>query len=144
MTEAKSQIAPAGLEPWQWPEEVWRRIVNRARAGRSLKPAAWPGGAQCAVALSFDADHETNPLREGDESPMRISQGQYGARQGIAAHPCPAGARAVPGHLLLPGGLRAAAPGRGARGGGGRPRDRHPFLDPRAQHHAAPSRPSAT
>jgi peptidoglycan/xylan/chitin deacetylase (PgdA/CDA1 family) len=34
------------------------------------------------VALSFDADHETNPLREGDESPMRISQGQYGARQG--------------------------------------------------------------
>ena len=83
MTETKSQIAPPGMEPWQWPEEIWTRIVNRARAGRSLRPPNWPGGAQCAVALSFDADHETNPLREGDESPMRISQGHYGARQGV-------------------------------------------------------------
>jgi peptidoglycan/xylan/chitin deacetylase (PgdA/CDA1 family) len=82
MTETRTQIAPPGLEPWQWPETTWRAIVNRARAGRSLKPRSWPNGAQCAVTLSFDADHETNPLREGDESPMRISQGQYGARQG--------------------------------------------------------------
>jgi peptidoglycan/xylan/chitin deacetylase (PgdA/CDA1 family) len=70
-------------EPWQWPEPVWRRIVGRARAGRNLKPATWPNGARCAVAISFDSDHETNPLRDGDESPMRISQGQYGARQAI-------------------------------------------------------------
>jgi peptidoglycan/xylan/chitin deacetylase (PgdA/CDA1 family) len=33
------------------------------------------------VAISFDADHETIPLRDSDESPMRISQGQYGERQ---------------------------------------------------------------
>lgn len=70
-------------EPWQWPEATWRRITGRARAGRSLRPAAWPGGARCAVALSFDADHETIPLRDGDESPMRISQGQYGNRQAM-------------------------------------------------------------
>jgi len=70
-------------EPWQWPEPTWRRIVGRARAGRSLRPRHWPDGARCAVALSFDADHETIPLRDGDESPMRISQGQYGARQGV-------------------------------------------------------------
>ncbi len=25
-------------EPWQWPEPTWRRIVGRARAGRSMKP----------------------------------------------------------------------------------------------------------
>jgi peptidoglycan-N-acetylglucosamine deacetylase len=68
-------------EPWQWPESTWRKIVGRARAGRSLKPRAWPNGARCAVAISFDADHETIPLRDGDESPMRISQGQYGQRQ---------------------------------------------------------------
>jgi len=68
-------------EPWQWPEATWRKIVGRARAGRSLKPKAWPNGARCAVAISFDADHETIPLREADESPMRISQGQYGQRQ---------------------------------------------------------------
>ncbi len=70
-------------EPWQWPEETWRRIVGRARAGRSLKPARWPDGARCAVGLSFDADHDTIPLRDADESPMRISQGQYGSRQAI-------------------------------------------------------------
>ena len=73
---------PTG-EPWQWPEETWRRIVGRASAGRSLAPASWPGGARCAVSLSFDADHETIPLREADESPMRLSQGQYGSRRGI-------------------------------------------------------------
>jgi len=70
-------------EPWQWPEETWRRIVGRARAGRSLKPAHWPNGARCAVGFSFDADHDTIPLRDADESPMRISQGQYGSRQAV-------------------------------------------------------------
>ncbi|MBU8545117.1 MULTISPECIES: polysaccharide deacetylase family protein [Roseomonadaceae] len=69
--------------PWEWSEPEWREIVGRARAGRSLRPAAWPGGARCCVTLSFDADHETIPLRDSDESPMRISQGQYGNRQGI-------------------------------------------------------------
>lgn len=71
------------LQPWAWSEDHWRRAINRARAGRTLKPRAWPGGARCAVALSFDSDHDTTPLRDGDESPMRISQGQYGNRQGI-------------------------------------------------------------
>jgi peptidoglycan/xylan/chitin deacetylase (PgdA/CDA1 family) len=70
-------------EPWQWSESTWRRIVGRARAGRSLKPKSWPDGARCAVAISFDADHETIPLRDADESPMRISQGQYGNRQAM-------------------------------------------------------------
>ena len=71
------------LRPWQWPEPTWRQIVGRARAGRSLAPATWPGGARCAVALSFDADHDTIPLRDNDESPMRISQGQYGNRRAM-------------------------------------------------------------
>ncbi len=71
------------LEPWQWPESQWREIVNRVRAGRSLRPKTWPGGARCAVALSFDSDHETNELREGGDSPGKLSQGQYGNRQGV-------------------------------------------------------------
>jgi peptidoglycan/xylan/chitin deacetylase (PgdA/CDA1 family) len=75
--------SPSAPEPWRWPEETWRRIVGRARAGRSLKPARWPKGARCAIGLSFDADHDTIPLRDADESPMRISQGQYGSRQAI-------------------------------------------------------------
>lgn len=71
------------LQPWQWPEAHWRNIVNHVRAGRTLRPAAWPGGARCAVAFSFDSDHETNELREGGESIGKLSQGQYGNRQGV-------------------------------------------------------------
>src|SRR4051812_41605478 len=78
--QAMSTDAP---KPWEWPETKWRRVVGNARAGRSLRPAAWPGGARCCVTLSFDADHETLSLRDGDESPMRVSQGQYGNRQGV-------------------------------------------------------------
>src|SRR5689334_1695238 len=70
-------------EPWQWPEAQWRAIVEHVRAGRSLRPAQWPNGARCAVALSFDSDHETNELREGGESIGKLSQGQYGNRQGV-------------------------------------------------------------
>lgn len=71
------------LEPWQWPEEVWRGKVERVRAGRNLKPARWKNGARCAVALSFDADHETNELRDGGKSVGRLSWGQYGNRVGV-------------------------------------------------------------
>ena len=71
------------LEPWQWPEAQWRGIVDHVRGGRSLKPAKWKNGARCAVALSFDSDHETNELRDGGESIGKLSQGQYGNRQGI-------------------------------------------------------------
>ncbi|MEM6661569.1 MAG: polysaccharide deacetylase [Pseudomonadota bacterium] len=66
--------------PWTWPESTWRPIVEKVRAGRSLKPGQWPGGAKCAVALSFDSDHETLTLRTGNRSPGKLSQGQYGSR----------------------------------------------------------------
>jgi peptidoglycan/xylan/chitin deacetylase (PgdA/CDA1 family) len=71
------------MQPWQWPEAHWRAIVDHVRAGRTLRPAQWPGGARCAVALSFDSDHETNELREGGGSIGKLSQGQYGNRQGV-------------------------------------------------------------
>ena len=70
-------------EPWAWPEEEWRRRVQQVRAGRSLKPASWPGGARCAVALSFDSDHETNELRDGGRSIGRLAWGEYGSRVGV-------------------------------------------------------------
>lgn len=71
------------LQPWQWPDEHWKKIVNHVRAGRSYKPKSWKGGARCAVALSFDSDHETNELRDGGKSIGRLSWGQYGARVGV-------------------------------------------------------------
>jgi peptidoglycan/xylan/chitin deacetylase (PgdA/CDA1 family) len=71
------------LEPWQWPEPHWRKIVNQVRAGRRLRPTHWPDNARCAVALSFDSDHETNELRDGGKSIGRLSWGQYGSRVGV-------------------------------------------------------------
>ena len=73
----------AALEPWQWPDEQWRTLVNRVRAGRTLRPEPWRDGARCAVALSFDSDHETNELRDGGKSIGRLCWGQYGNRVGV-------------------------------------------------------------
>jgi peptidoglycan/xylan/chitin deacetylase (PgdA/CDA1 family) len=67
-------------EPWQWDEPTWREHVQHVRAGRSLKPAQWPNGARVAVALSFDSDHETIPLRDAETQPGKLSQGEYGSR----------------------------------------------------------------
>lgn len=70
------------LKPWQWPDDVWRNRVNKVRAGKSLTPP-WPDGKRCAIALSFDVDHETNELRDGGKSLGRLSWGQYGNRRGM-------------------------------------------------------------
>jgi peptidoglycan/xylan/chitin deacetylase (PgdA/CDA1 family) len=71
------------LQPWQWPDEHWQRLIRQVRAGRRLRPARWPDDAHCAVALSFDSDHETNELRDGGKSIGRLAWGQYGARVGV-------------------------------------------------------------
>lgn len=71
------------LEPWQWPEEQWRKLVGQVRAGRLYRPMTWKDGARCAVALSFDSDHETNELRDGGKSIGRMSWGQFGNRVGV-------------------------------------------------------------
>ena len=71
------------LEPWQWPPDEWRRRVNQVRAGRRLRPRAWKDGARCAVAMSFDSDHETNELRDGGTSIGRLCWGEYGSRVGV-------------------------------------------------------------
>lgn len=71
------------LEPWQWPDAHWQKLVDQVRAGRSYRPGSWPGGARCAMALSFDSDHETSELRDGGKSIGRMSWGQYGNRVGV-------------------------------------------------------------
>lgn len=68
------------LEPWQWDESTWRGHVARVRAGRRLVPSRWPDDSTVAVALSFDSDHETIPLRDGETRPGKLAQGEYGAR----------------------------------------------------------------
>jgi len=71
------------MQPWEWPEAHWRGLVNQVRAGRALRPASWKNGARCAVAFSFDSDHETNELRDGGKSIGRMAWGEYGARVGV-------------------------------------------------------------
>ena len=61
-----------------------RAIANRVRAGRSLQPATWPGGARVAVLLSFDVDNDTIAIaRNAEPSIGAMSQGEYGARVGL-------------------------------------------------------------
>jgi peptidoglycan/xylan/chitin deacetylase (PgdA/CDA1 family) len=78
-----NNVVGAAGEPWQWDEPHWRGLVNQVRAGRRLAPARWKDGARCAVALSFDSDHDTNELRDGGKSIGRMSWGQYGNRVGV-------------------------------------------------------------
>ncbi len=76
-------MTTTAMEPWQWPEPHWRKLVNQVRAGRSYRPDGWKNGARCAFALSFDADHETNELRDGGKSIGRMAWGEYGTRVGV-------------------------------------------------------------
>jgi peptidoglycan/xylan/chitin deacetylase (PgdA/CDA1 family) len=69
--------------PWETPEPVWRALVGRVRAGRPLIPDRWPGDARCALALSFDCDHETFELGAGRAAVGRLSWGEYGRRRGL-------------------------------------------------------------
>jgi peptidoglycan-N-acetylglucosamine deacetylase len=69
--------------PWEWPDEHWRKAVACVRAGRRLAPQTWPGGARCAVALSFDCDHETFELGAGGTAVGRLAWGEFGRRVGV-------------------------------------------------------------
>jgi peptidoglycan/xylan/chitin deacetylase (PgdA/CDA1 family) len=70
-------------EPWKTGEAEWRPLINRVRAGRRLRPLAWPGGARCAVALSFDCDHESFELGAGGSAIGRLAWGEFGRRVGV-------------------------------------------------------------
>ena len=89
------------VAPWQWDEATWRQHVGRVRAGRPLLPT-WPDGARVAVALSFDSDHETIPLRDGDIGPGKLSQGEYGSRVGARRILALLADRGIPATFFMP------------------------------------------
>lgn len=64
-------------------EEEWRDLIGRVRAGRSLQPRCWPNGNRCAIALSFDCDHETFELGGGGRAIGRLAWGEFGRRVGV-------------------------------------------------------------
>ena len=90
------------LPTWTWSEEKLRGQLNRARAGRALKPASWLGGKRCAVALSFDSDHETYELLSGGRSISALSQGQFGPRQGVPRIRALLGKHDIPATFFVP------------------------------------------
>jgi peptidoglycan/xylan/chitin deacetylase (PgdA/CDA1 family) len=55
----------------------------RVSAGRRLKPKSWPNGARAAVALSFDVDNATASLARGQTGANELSEGEYGAIDGL-------------------------------------------------------------
>lgn len=74
---------PHSTEPWKTQEDEWRRMISRVRAGSSLAPSTWPGGARCAVAFSFDCDHECFELGGGGNTIGRLAWGEFGRRVGV-------------------------------------------------------------
>ncbi|WP_217133431.1 polysaccharide deacetylase family protein [Leucobacter chinensis] len=93
-------------EPWQWPEPVWRGHINRVRAGRRLVAEVpeerWPGGAEAAVLISFDSDHETPFLRDGNVTPAAMGMGEYGARVAVPRILALLERHAVPASFFIP------------------------------------------
>jgi len=87
---------------WQWDDQTWHSLVQRARAGTILRPNKWKDGARCAVALSFDSDHETNELRDGGGSLSRLCWGQYG-NLGVERILAILGQHAIPATFFVPG-----------------------------------------
>jgi peptidoglycan-N-acetylglucosamine deacetylase len=55
-----------------------------------------------AVALSFDCDHETIPLRDGETTPGKLSQGEYGSRVGSRRILEMLERRAIPASFFMP------------------------------------------
>jgi peptidoglycan/xylan/chitin deacetylase (PgdA/CDA1 family) len=101
LRSAGEEAVVAEVAPWQWDEATWRRHVGHVRAGRSLL-SDWPGGARVAVALSFDSDHETIPLRDGETGPGKLSQGEYGSRVGAPRILALLAERGIPATFFMP------------------------------------------
>jgi len=62
MNKPAGNNLPDQPDAWTWPEERRCTIVEKIRAGRSLRPESWPSGANRAVTQSFDSDHEIQTL----------------------------------------------------------------------------------
>lgn len=93
----------ADVEPgWAWSDQRVLATVNEVRAGRSLQPDTWPGGARVAVLLSFDVDNETIALRFGEPTVGALSQGEYGARVGLGRVVDVLDQRDIPASFFIP------------------------------------------
>jgi peptidoglycan/xylan/chitin deacetylase (PgdA/CDA1 family) len=66
---------------WKWSDDQIGEFWKRLSAGPSLKPAAWPGGAVVAVALSFD--YQMGTVYEASPAASTNTNSQYDGRAGL-------------------------------------------------------------
>ena len=67
----------------KWSEEQIKKTAHHVRAGRKLTPKTWPNGARVAVCVSVDPDNFSIALNAGNNAPVPISLGEYGALEGV-------------------------------------------------------------
>jgi peptidoglycan/xylan/chitin deacetylase (PgdA/CDA1 family) len=79
-----AQQPPPGPQPGlKWTEDQLTKTAHHVRAGKPLTPKAWPNGARVAVCLSFDPDNQSISLNRGNNAPVTMSEGEYGALTGV-------------------------------------------------------------
>jgi peptidoglycan-N-acetylglucosamine deacetylase len=71
-------VEPIGIDATT---EQMQEAVSNVRAGRKLTPKSWPAGAYVAVCISFDVDNEA--LWRQTPLPVPLSEGEYGALEGL-------------------------------------------------------------
>jgi peptidoglycan-N-acetylglucosamine deacetylase len=67
----------------KWTDEQIKQTAHHVRAGRKLTPKTWPNGARVAVCISIDPDNFSIALNAGNNNPVPISLGEYGALEGV-------------------------------------------------------------
>jgi peptidoglycan/xylan/chitin deacetylase (PgdA/CDA1 family) len=78
---AALERAGAGDPTWKWSDAQIEAFWKRIGAGRSLKPASWPGGASVAVALSFD--YQMGAIYDPNPATSTSTNSQYDGRVGL-------------------------------------------------------------
>jgi peptidoglycan/xylan/chitin deacetylase (PgdA/CDA1 family) len=78
------QAPPPGQQSGlTWTEDQLKKAAHHVRAGRKLTPKSWPNGARVAVCLSFDPDNMSIALNRGNNAPLTMSEGEFGALSGV-------------------------------------------------------------
>ena len=86
----------------KWTEDQIAKAAAPMRAGRKLTPPRWPGDARVAVCLSFDVDTESFTLAAGNTLPVTLSEGAFGAHEGLPRIVDLLARHHVPGSFFVP------------------------------------------
>ena len=95
MTEQKP------LEPWQWPDAQWRKLVDQVRAGRTYRPTSgWVAPAAPSRCRSTPTTRRTSCATAEVDRPARLGPVRQPRRR--APHPQAAHPLRGPRHVLRP------------------------------------------